>query len=60
VGVSFKLPLERIRPKGKTGDLTFGFARGVGAYRKLAKDDPATDGEIERYKQMWRDAHGMM
>jgi hypothetical protein len=57
LGASFGLPPDQVRDKGKTGDLAFGFMGSVGAYRKFAPDDPATDAEIKRYQIAWRDAH---
>jgi DNA polymerase family A/AAA domain len=45
------------RDKGKTATLAFGYMGGVGAYRRLAKDDPATDGEVKRRQQAWRAGH---
>ncbi len=46
-----------IRQKvGKPGELAFGFAGGVGAWRKFSDDD-RTDAEVEIIKETWRDAH---
>ncbi len=56
-GLACRLPADQARPKGKTCTLAFGFAGGAGAYRKLAPDDPATDAEIDGYKDAWRRVH---
>jgi DNA polymerase bacteriophage-type len=45
------------RDQGKTCTLAFGYIGGVGAYRKLAPDDPADDDEIKRRQQMWQRTH---
>ena len=53
----FKLPEESARDVGKIGDLAFGYAGGVGAWRKLASGDTRTDDEIKQLQKSWRDAH---
>jgi hypothetical protein len=53
----FKLPEESARDVGKIGDLAFGYAGGVGAWRKLASNDTRTDEEIKQLQQSWREAH---
>jgi DNA polymerase len=46
------------RPKGKIADLAFGYQGGAGAYKNFApKDDPATDAQVEAFKQAWRARH---
>jgi DNA polymerase len=42
---------------GKTADLAFGYAGGVGAWRKLAPDDGSTDEQITRRQYAWRASH---
>jgi DNA polymerase len=52
------LPEAVARERGKVIDLAFGFQGGVNAYkRKQAVDDPATDLDVERFKQTWRAMH---
>lgn len=45
------------RQRGKASELAFGFAGGVGAYRRFAPDTTLTDEEIERIKNRWRRKH---
>ena len=46
-----------IRQKvGKPGELAFGFAGGVGAWRKFSDDD-RTDAEVDAIKMTWRNTH---
>jgi DNA polymerase bacteriophage-type len=59
LGLSFGLPRDQVRDKGKTGDLAFGCMGAIGAYRKFAPDDPASDGEIRRYQKTWRDVNSL-
>lgn len=51
-------PLAReSRQRGKAAELAFGYAGGVGAYRKFAPDTTLTDEEIEHIKNTWRTKH---
>ena len=45
------------RQVGKASELAFGFAGGVGAYRKFDPNTEFTDDEIQRIKNAWRKAH---
>jgi DNA polymerase len=53
----FNLPEDIARDVGKVGDLAFGYAGGIGAWRKLASNDTRTDDEIKALQQSWRNAH---
>lgn len=57
LGLACGLPREQARDKGKVCDLAFGYMGAIGAYRKFAPDDPASDAEIRRYQTAWRNAH---
>jgi DNA polymerase len=45
------------RHLGKTGELSFGFGGGLGAWRNFDSSDTHTDADVERFKQEWRHAH---
>lgn len=45
------------RQTGKTGELAFGFAGGVGAWRKFDDSDRHTDAQVDEYKKVWRRRH---
>jgi DNA polymerase len=53
----FQLPEENARDVGKIGDLAFGYAGGIGAWRKLATNDSRSDDDIRQLQGRWRDAH---
>jgi DNA polymerase bacteriophage-type len=57
LGQCFGFAPDQARSPGKTGDLAFGFAGSVGAYRRFSPDDPATDETIKGYQQAWHRAH---
>lgn len=42
---------------GKPGELAFGFAGGVGAWRNFDDTDTFTDKEVEGIRDVWRDSH---
>jgi DNA polymerase bacteriophage-type len=48
---------EAARGIGKLCDLAFGFAGGVGAWRKFDPDKKYSDEEAERFKNEWRREH---
>jgi DNA polymerase bacteriophage-type len=56
-GIAQGFKPEEARGHGKTSDLAFGFGGAVGAFRKMAPDDPSTDEEIQTKKRKWRDSH---
>ena len=56
-GINIGFKPEEARGPGKTCDLAFGYGGGVGAYRKMAPDDPSTDEEINTRKKKWRENH---
>ena len=45
------------RAIGKTCDLAFGYAGGLGAWRKFDNSDTYTDAKVEKFKEDWRAAH---
>ena len=57
IGRSLGVPEEKARTIGKIADLAFGYQGGVGAWRKLAPDDPAPDEHIKRLQSRWHTAH---
>jgi hypothetical protein len=57
IGRMMGIPEEKARAIGKVADLAFGYQGGVGAWRKLAPDDPAPDEHIKRLQYRWHDAH---
>jgi len=57
IGRSLGMPEEKARAIGKIADLAFGYQGGVGAWRKLAPDDPAPDEHIKRLQYRWHAAH---
>ena len=42
---------------GKPGELSFGFAGGVGAWRNFDDTDTFTDKQVEGIRDVWREAH---
>src|SRR5439155_14325623 len=56
-GLAFRMPPDKARSAGKTGDLAFGFHGGNGSYRKFSGDNDAPDAEIDKYKAAWRREH---
>jgi DNA polymerase len=42
---------------GKPGELAFGFAGGVGAWRNFDDTDTFSDKQVEEIRDVWRDAH---
>ena len=58
IGRALGHPETTARAKGKIADLAFGYQGGSGAYKNFApEEDTASDADIERYKQTWRDRH---
>jgi RecA-family ATPase len=57
IGRSFGVAEQHARAIGKVADLAFGYAGGIGAWRKLAPNDPSTDEQIQRRQYAWREAH---
>ena len=56
IGRALGHPEATARAKGKIADLAFGYQGGAGAYKNFApEEDTASDADIERYKQTWRD-----
>jgi DNA polymerase len=46
------------RQIGKTGDLAFGYAGGIPAWRNFEDPrHPRPDAEVEKFKELWRKAH---
>jgi DNA polymerase len=56
-GIAFGLPEDKARDVGKTADLACGFQGSVGAWRRMAPNDRASDAEIERRISVWRRMH---
>jgi DNA polymerase len=48
---------EEGRQTGKYMELAFGYAGGLGAFRKIAPDANFTDAQVETFKRQWRAAH---
>jgi DNA polymerase len=57
IGRMMSVPEEKARTTGKIADLAFGYQGGVGAWRRLAPDDPASDEQIKELQRRWHDAH---
>jgi DNA polymerase len=57
IGRSFGVLEEKARTIGKIADLAFGYQGSIGAWRKLAPDDPAPDDQIKLLQSRWHDAH---
>ena len=57
IGQMMGVPEEKARTTGKIADLAFGYQGGIGAWRKLAPDDPASDEQIKELQRRWHDAH---
>lgn len=45
------------RQVGKTAELAFGYAGGLGAWRKFDNSDKYTDDQVEDFKHRWRARH---
>jgi DNA polymerase len=57
IGKMLGVPEDKARAVGKIADLAFGYQGGVGAWRKLAPEDPASDDQIKQLQRRWHDAH---
>jgi hypothetical protein len=57
IGKMLGVPDQDARAIGKVADLAFGYAGGVGAWRKFAPDDPRSDAEIKELQAKWKAAH---
>jgi DNA polymerase len=57
IGKMSGMPEDKARPIGKTADLAFGYQGAVGAWRKLAPDDSASDEHIKQLQYRWHNAH---
>src|SRR5262249_41291960 len=58
IGKACGLPDEIARNIGKTADLAFGYAGGIGAWDRLApEDDASSEDDKRRYQQTWRNLH---
>jgi DNA polymerase len=57
IGRMMGVPEEFFRSIGKTADLAFGFMGSIGAWKKLAPDDGASDEVIKQRQYRWRDLH---
>jgi DNA polymerase len=57
IGKMLGVPDEDARAIGKVADLAFGYAGGIGAWRKFAPNDPRTDAEIKELQAKWKAAH---
>jgi DNA polymerase len=57
IGKMSGMPEDKARAVGKIADLAFGFQGAVGAWRKLAPDDPAPDERIKQLQYRWHNMH---
>jgi DNA polymerase len=57
VAMQFSGDFKQVRSGGKTSDLAFGYMGGVGAWRKLSRNDGLSDVEVKAKQRLWRERH---